>query len=334
MKTFYKYIINLIWLIIVAALVFAFFQVNEIDNAGLIWPYSKVKSLELKECLGKHLDINESTINCSLSLKVGEYAKTPEQRLKFKEQNGIDLDRKSSGNLLGANWKKSWEELKKEENKNNQNSSSNNDNSSNNSIKSEGPLSRLKPTQESKNSILEKLNNLNVVNAYDDVNYRRTEWPHWKSIKGCWNTREEALKNQSLTKTLYDKDKSETTDEGSACSIDGTWEDPYSDEKIDKISKADLDHTVPLKAAARAGGQNWDRKQKEEFANDLDHLVITSATQNRTKGAKTPSEWMPPKESSHCDYAKIYTYTLDKYKLNITQADKDVLANAISSCPA
>ena len=46
MKTFYKYIINLIWLIIVAALVFAFFQVNEIDNAGLIWPYSKGKTFE------------------------------------------------------------------------------------------------------------------------------------------------------------------------------------------------------------------------------------------------------------------------------------------------
>ncbi len=32
----------------------------------------------------------------------------------------------------------------------------------------------------------------------------------------------------------------------------------------------------------------------------------------------------PENKESHCDYAKIYIEIVNKYKLNLTQADKDI----------
>lgn len=188
-----------------------------------------------------------------------------------------------------------------------------------------------------KDDAVNKLNSLTVVSEYTQVPYKRTEWKHWSNVEGssCWNVREEALYRQAVPGTviLLDKNKKETTDKNSACSIkSGEWKDPYSDTVITDPTKTDLDHTSALAATARAGGQSWDSATKEKFANDLDHLVVTTQKQNRTKSDKTPSEWLPEKQEAHCDYAKVYVNILNKYGLQVTQADKDVLANALGTC--
>ena len=41
---------------------------------------------------------------------------------------------------------------------------------------------------------------------------------------------------------------------------------------------------------------------------------------------------MPEKKEAHCDYAKIYLEIVNKYKMNLTQADKDALAKALKTC--
>ena len=73
-----------------------------------------------------------------------------------------------------------------------------------------------------------------------------------------------------------------------------------------------------------------DKQKKQDYANDFDHLVATTAKENRTKGDKGPSEWMP--ESSKCEYAKVYTHIVKKYNLNLNKADKDTLEKALNSC--
>lgn len=188
-----------------------------------------------------------------------------------------------------------------------------------------------------KEELINKLNNLNVVSSYNKVPYIRTEWKHWDMVEGsnCWSIREEALYQQAEPKSivLLDKNHKETKNKAKACSIkSGVWKDPYTNQVIKDPTKTDLDHTSPLAATARAGGQDWSKEQKERFANDLDHLVVTSPRANRQKGDKTPSEWLPEKKSSWCNYSKIYINILSKYNLNITQKDKDVLNKNISSC--
>lgn len=183
-----------------------------------------------------------------------------------------------------------------------------------------------------------KLNSLNVVQEYDNnIKYKRTEWKHWINVPGssCWTTREEALYLQAVPDSviLLDKNDKETKDKSKACSIkSGKWEDPYTNEVIKDPTKTDVDHTSALAATARAGGQSWDKQKKQDFANDLDHLIVTSQKANRQKSDKTPSEWMPEDKSSWCDYSKTYINILVKYNLNISQADKDVLNNVLSTC--
>lgn len=216
---------------------------------------------------------------------------------------------------------------------------SNNNPSNDSDSSSSKDLSTSESTSEisEKDNLINKLNNLNIVSAYDKVSYKRTEWKHWINYNGssCWNTREEALYRQAVPNSivLLDSSGKETKDKNEACSIkSGEWKDPYTNEIIKDPTKTDLDHTSPLAATARAGGQAWDKNKKEEFANDLDHLVVTSQKANRQKGDKTPSEWMPENKDSWCNYSKIYINILSKYNLNITEQDKDVLEKTISSC--
>lgn len=188
-----------------------------------------------------------------------------------------------------------------------------------------------------KTDLTNKLNSLNVVSEYKKVPYKRTEWKHWININGssCWTIREEALFNQAEKNSivLLDKDNKETKDKNNACSIkSGKWKDPYTNEIISNPSKTDVDHTSALSATAKAGGQSWDKAKKEAFANDLDHLIVTSQKANRQKGDKTPSEWLPENQKSWCMYAKIYINILHKYNLNVSQKDKDTLMNIINTC--
>ena len=178
---------------------------------------------------------------------------------------------------------------------NNSQSSTNNSQNSN----SESGINNLASAKMSKADALNELNSIPIVASYNKAKYKRTEWKHWISYEAC------SIKS-------------------------GVWIDPYSKEKVEDPTKLDIDHTGALSWTAKAGGQEWDKQKKQDYANDFDHLVATTAKENRTKGDKGPSEWMP--ESSKCEYAKVYTHIVKKYKLNLNKADKDTLEKALNSC--
>lgn len=294
-------ITSIIWLIIVAAIVIAFCKVNNIRSINDLWTYCTLKSNEVQACLSKSLDAK--AIKCALRLKVGQNVNKEQDKEPSKEQTKT--------------------ENKKDDLK----------------IPKDSGLKQLPATKMNSKEAINKLNSLDVVNQYNiDAYYSRADWKHWLPVNRkhhCWNTREETLYNQSFKDMVfYDKNKNETKDKSKACSIkSATWIDPLSNEKINKPGQLDVDHIVPLALVAKSGGMNWDRKTKATYANDPDVLIVTSNKQNRSKGAKSPSEWMPPNKESHCDYAKIYINVLSKYKLKITAADKEVLKKALASCP-
>ena len=202
------------------------------------------------------------------------------------------------------------------------------------SSNSSSGINNLASVKMSKADALNELNSIPIVASYNKAKYKRTEWKHWISYETpCWTTREEVLDRQAEkgSVTYLDKDDKETKDKSKACSIkSGVWIDPYSKEKVEDPTKLDIDHTGALSWTAKAGGQEWDKQKKQDYANDFDHLVATTAKENRTKGDKGPSEWMP--ESSKCEYAKVYTHIVKKYKLNLNKADKDTLEKALNSC--
>lgn len=311
MKTIKKLISTVVGLVIICGFLLGFIQLNNIQNASDFIRYGRLKGAEISRCVNQSL--NEGKIKCDIGLRVGSYAETQEDADSINNEYGthITVQNTTANDInteLGIGVTSTYES-------------------------SLQTMSATKMTKESAERLLESIQ---TVEKYDDVKYNRKDWKHWSAQNGntCWNTREQALYNQGKDVVLLDKNKKETTDINKACYIkSGVWVDPYSGETFTKPGDLDVDHTVPLNAAAKMGAQSWSPEQKEIFANDLQYvLVVTSAKQNRAKGAKTPSEWMPEKQEAHCDYAKIYLEIVNKYKMNLTQADKDALAKALKTC--
>lgn len=159
----------------------------------------------------------------------------------------------------------------------------------------------------------------------EEVAYDRAEWKHWTDPEdnGC-DSREDVLMRQG---------KNVKTSESDQCDVvSGEWVSPYEGLKITDPSSIDIDHVIPLGWAAKNGGQDWDAETKEAFANDFIHLLATSASTNRSKSDRGPSEYMPERKEFWCSYGRIWVSTASKYGLSMPDADKAVLREAIQSC--
>lgn len=304
----------LLALIVIAAVLAIFFYSSGI-NLGNVFNTVRYRASDLGPRL---VECVTSPSNCKLT---NNYNVTP-NGFESQSSNSSSSNNSDQGNTNSEN--KSNSESSK-----NQSATDNNKNSN-----SESGINNLASAKMSKADALNELNSIPIVASYNKAKYKRTEWKHWISYETpCWTTREEVLDRQAEkgSVTYLDKDDKETKDKSKACSIkSGVWIDPYSKEKVEDPTKLDIDHTGALSWTAKAGGQEWDKQKKQDYANDFDHLVATTAKENRTKGDKGPSEWMP--ESSKCEYAKVYTHIVKKYKLNLNKADKDTLEKTLNSC--
>lgn len=304
-----SFLFNLVWLIIVAALALAFIKVNDINDVATGVKFFRYKSKEVQACFDDNVtdDSVIGVFRCNLGLRVIVPGVSPDSVTDNDGDDSIleDLGLDKIGQLADG---------------------------------IECKLSGLNNT--TVDDIQIKLDNIQGVNELEKVNYTRTDWPHWSvydDSQKCWSIREEVLYRQAEPGTIIflDRDKNVTEDKSDACYIgSGLWNDPWSDAILTSPSEVDIDHHIPLALVAQSGGENFSTEQREQYANDLDLLIATSAKQNRSKGASGPSDWMPPDENSHCSYAKIYVFVLDKYNLRITQADKEALEKALATCPA
>lgn len=304
----------LLALIVIAAVLAIFFYSSGI-NLGNVFNTVRYRASDLGPRL---VECVTSPSNCKLT---NNYNVTP---------NGFESQSSNSSSSNNSDQGNANSENKSNSESSNSQSATNNSQNSN----SESGINNLASAKMSKADALNELNSIPIVASYNKAKYKRTEWKHWISYETpCWTTREEVLDRQAEkgSVTYLDKDDKETKDKSKACSIkSGVWIDPYSKEKVEDPTKLDIDHTGALSWTAKAGGQEWDKQKKQDYANDFDHLVATTAKENRTKGDKGPSEWMP--ESSKCEYAKVYTHIVKKYKLNLNKADKATLEKALNSC--
>lgn len=346
---------SIVWLLILGGAILAFFQVKQMGVEGL-WDWAKVNSVKFKESIQ---DCVENFPNCKVDLPQAQTSTSDEgdgtllgkpklndkplevgdkkPKLIDTDSNKVDAnqdsktDEKTSQNPEPIQ----NEDLPKKETGLSVNST---DKEELNNIKTKIPsLEKFESTSLSYKNAKAMLNRIPSLTETDTPRYKRTEWKHWDNVDDstCWTVREESLYQQAEAGSLVllDIHKNETSDKSQACSIkQGKWLDPYSDAVITNPTQVDLDHTVPLAAAFRAGGYKWATKGKETFANDASHLVVTSRKQNRTKGDKTPSQWMPENIKAHCDYSKIYISTMYKYELGISNEDRVALDKGLATC--
>lgn len=161
--------------------------------------------------------------------------------------------------------------------------------------------------------------NLSTVALAECPPYDRKDYRHWIDADGdCQSTRHEVLIEESLEPVTY-------KDQGNCKVATGLWRGPYTGELIRDASKLDIDHLVPLKEAHESGGFAWSNERRSQFANDLsspESLLATTARANRAKGAKDPSEWLPPNQAYQTEYARAWIAV--KLKWGLTADAKEI----------
>ncbi|MCH9691708.1 MAG: HNH endonuclease [Gammaproteobacteria bacterium] len=156
--------------------------------------------------------------------------------------------------------------------------------------------------------------------------YDRDDWPHWVDFDGdCQNARAEALIAASSVPVKFRQEK--------GCVVDsGSWFDPYTGNTFEAASELDIDHIVPLKEAHISGGDSWSRAKRQEFANDPENILVVSASENRSKGAKDIAEWLPDTVTFRCDYVKKWAHIKTKYELTSDSKETQVMSDLMKDC--
>lgn len=159
--------------------------------------------------------------------------------------------------------------------------------------------------------------------------YDRGLYRHWVDEDGdCQDARQEALIEESIIPVKFSDNRD--------CVVKyGKWYSPYDNAFFTDPKLLDVDHVVALGEAHASGGYAWSREKRQEYANYLknkDHLIVVSATSNRSKGKNTPETWLPPYKKSHCKYASNWKSIKDKWELSYTTKELDVLQGILSKC--
>lgn len=154
--------------------------------------------------------------------------------------------------------------------------------------------------------------------AHTTIRYSRAQFKHWVDVdRDCQNTRAEVLIRDSEIPVTFRRPPRR-------CTVDrGRWRDVYTGVVVTEARALDVDHVVPLRAAWDAGAAHWTPERRAAFANHLGphHLVVTQASVNRRKGARTPAEWLPPDEERHVAYATWWVDVKDAWELSFTASE-------------
>ena len=96
---------------------------------------------------------------------------------------------------------------------------------------------------------------------------------------------------------------------------------PYSGKEIDDIKLLDFDHILPIFYVNKFSNVKWSKEQKNKFAQDENVGVSVLNKENRSKGAKGPSEWLP--KVNQGDYCLTWLLIANEYGIALRQQDID-----------
>lgn len=148
--------------------------------------------------------------------------------------------------------------------------------------------------------------------------YNRDDWGDWiDEDKDGLNTRHEVLARESLIKPLISNNRV----------ISGKWYDKFTGKYFTNARDLDIDHLVPLKNAYESGASNWSKEKKNEYYNYMkneNHLIAVSKGANRSKGDKSPVEWLPPNKEYQCEYIREWYKIKTDWGLTIEEGFDEV----------
>jgi hypothetical protein len=158
--------------------------------------------------------------------------------------------------------------------------------------------------------------------------YDRSEYGRWRDEdKDCQDTRQEILVRDSTTPVVYEDERN--------CRVkSGTWIGPYTGETFTDPGTVEIDHIVPLEDAHFSGAGLWEKDKKRTFSNDLENLIVSGRSANRSKGSRDPAAWLPPYEGGRCDYLTKWRATKTKWALTADPAEEAVIIYMLHICEA
>lgn len=157
------------------------------------------------------------------------------------------------------------------------------------------------------------------------IKYNRHLYKHWSDFDGdCQNTRHEMLIAYSQVKPLLSHDCCKV--------IAGKWIGPYTGKVFTHPSDVDIDHVVPLANAHKSGAWRWSSDQKERFANDPENLLVVDDATNRSKGEKSPDQWLPPNMLYRCAYVAKWVNIKNKYNLSMSENEQKFVNSYLIRC--
>lgn len=152
------------------------------------------------------------------------------------------------------------------------------------------------------------------VAVEQSTGYSRDFFPTWSSTRGGCDVRDEVLIDESNTPVRY----------GSGCSItSGLWISIYDTRTLTDPSDVDIDHVVPLKEAWDSGAWSWTPARRVAYSNDLSDdrtLIAVSASSNRSKADKDPSNWLP-QAGDVCRYLGDWVSVKARWGLSMDQSE-------------
>jgi len=156
--------------------------------------------------------------------------------------------------------------------------------------------------------------------------YKRSLFPHWDTQPNGCTTREAVLIAESEVPPTVD---------ARYCTVrSGSWVSSYDGKVLTDPRKLDVDHVVALKEAWESGAHAWTAARRRAFANDLTHpdsLVAVSASSNRSKSDKDPSQWLPQR-SDQCRYAAAWVGVKLRWGLSADAKEMAALRTLAARC--
>lgn len=177
----------------------------------------------------------------------------------------------------------------------------------------------------------EVLSALEVKGRAPKTGYKRTQFGNgWQNAGMC------DVRNHILKRDMTDVATKSDTD----CTvISGVLDDPYTGKIIhfqrgqDTSDDVQIDHVVALSDAWQKGAQQLSSEDRMRFANDALNLLAVDGKTNNDKSDSDSASWLPPNKDYRCRYVARQIAVKQKYKLWVTEAEKEAMARVLGTCP-
>ena len=120
--------------------------------------------------------------------------------------------------------------------------------------------------------------------------------------------------------------------------VSGLLHDPYTGKDIpftrgQGTSEAvQIDHVVAMSNAWQTGAQQLTAEERTNFANDPLNLLAVDGPANQKKGDGDAATWLPPQKSYRCAYVARQIEVKARYRLWVTQPEKDAMLSILDTC--